>query len=52
MISLRHHLGPAQPERYVPAHLLRELLSAARLAGDSKAARRLEREMGRRGVRS
>jgi len=47
---LRDRLGSARPERYVPAHLLREVLSAARRAGDGKAARCLERELRRRAI--
>jgi hypothetical protein len=52
MSRLRDRFGPAHPERYLPAHLLRDLLSAARRASDDKAARCLEREMRRRRVRS
>jgi hypothetical protein len=45
MSRLRDRFGPAHPERYLPAHLLRDLLSAARRAGDGdgKAARLVDR---------
>jgi hypothetical protein len=52
MSRLRDRFGSAHPERYLPAHLLRDLFSAVRRAGDAKAARYLERELRRRRVRS